>query len=182
MTIDVSITDTAERSSVVTRRCEPKSVFGVHCKYESQGYDSSIVCTCDSDNCNRDQSCTCDEDNCNSSTQAPSPTSTPSSTSVPNPTGLRCQVCGGNKGTTGRYFFACDSDNDNGKSIECNEGYNQCWYYQVSDHGDNYTIRECGASLPEKCWKGENMNGVSQSHSAAFYKIDYLQFYIIAWT
>ena len=52
--IDVSITDTAERSSVVTRRCEPKSVFGVHCKYESQGYDSSIVCTCDSDNCNRD--------------------------------------------------------------------------------------------------------------------------------
>ena len=76
--------------------------------------------------------------------------------------GIRCQACGGNKGNSKRYFFACDSDEDNGESIECNQSYNQCWYYQVSDHGDNYTIRECGASLPDKCWKGENMNGVSQ--------------------
>eukprot|EP00093_Oithona_nana_P000349 00349.XXX_423_1188_1 [CDS] Oithona nana genome sequencing. len=77
--------------------------------------------------------------------------------------GIRCQACGGNKGNSKRYFFACDSDSDNGKSIECNEGFNQCWYYKVSDHGDNYTIRECGASLPEKCWKGENMNGLGPS-------------------
>ena len=62
-----TIIDTAERSSVVTRRCQPKGVFGVHCKYESQGYHEHIVCTCDSDNCNKDQACTCDGDNCNSS-------------------------------------------------------------------------------------------------------------------
>ena len=62
-----TIIDTAEKSSVVTRRCQPKGVFGVHCKYESQGYHEQIVCTCDSDNCNRDQACTCDGDNCNSS-------------------------------------------------------------------------------------------------------------------
>ena len=101
--------------------------------------------------------------------------------------GIRCQACGGNKGNTKRYHFACDSDSDNGKSIECNEGFNQCWYYQVSDHGDNYTIRECGASLPEKCWKGENMNGVSQLHSEAFlrsttvlyYSLDLVPFAIV---
>ena len=75
-------------------------------------------------------------------------------------TGIRCQACG--PGRPGRYRFACDSDDDNGKSINCNEGFNQCWYYKVSVQGDNYTIRECGASLPNKCWEGENMNGVSQ--------------------
>ena len=92
-------------------------------------------------------------------------------------TGIRCQACG--PGRPGRYHFACDSDDDNGKSIDCNEGFNQCWYYKVSVKGDNYTIRECGASLPDKCWKGENMNGVSQLHFNICLR---LQFYLTAWT
>ena len=85
--------------------------------------------------------------------------------------GIKCQACGpGQPSTNGtrRYFFACDSDSDNGKSIDCNEGFNQCWYYRVNDHGDEYTIRECGASLPDKCWHAENMNGVCKRHSKSF--------------
>ena len=41
------------------RRCEPKNVFEIHCKTENTGDVSSIVCTCDSDNCNKDDGCTC---------------------------------------------------------------------------------------------------------------------------
>merc|ERR1712004_595946 len=43
----------------VQRRCEPKNIFGVHCKNENIGNVNSIVCTCNSDNCNKDDGCTC---------------------------------------------------------------------------------------------------------------------------
>merc|ERR1712004_119792 len=49
---------TGEKTDIL-RRCEPKSAFGVHCKNENIGDVNSIVCTCNSDNCNKDQSCTC---------------------------------------------------------------------------------------------------------------------------
>ena len=34
--------------------------------------------------------------------------------------GIRCQACGPNI-NNGRYYFACDSDDDNGKSIDHHE-------------------------------------------------------------
>ena len=52
------ITDTGDQV-MIERRCEPKNIFGVHCKYASEGDVSSIVCTCDSNNCNKDDQCTC---------------------------------------------------------------------------------------------------------------------------
>ena len=92
------------------RRCEPKSVFGVNCEYESEGDVSSVVCTCDSDNCNKDDGCTC---------QGPDPTST----SAPNPNPLMCQVCGDGLGE-------CQDANDNGESKVCpgNTGDQVCLY------------------------------------------------------
>ena len=44
---------------MIERRCEPKNVFGVHCKATNQGDVNAIVCTCDSNNCNKDDQCTC---------------------------------------------------------------------------------------------------------------------------
>ena len=74
------ITDTADKSAYM-RRCEPKSVFGVHCVTENEGDVSSMVCTCDSDNCNMADGCTC-EHPAPTSTSSTSTSSTPTSTSA----------------------------------------------------------------------------------------------------
>ena len=105
----VFLTDTGEKTEIV-RRCEPKSIIGVNCKYASEGDVTSVVCTCDSDNCNKDDGCTC---------QGPAPTST----SAPNPNPLMCQVCGDGLGE-------CQDGNDNGESKACpgNTGDQVCLY------------------------------------------------------
>ena len=52
------IIDTGDQV-IIERRCEPKNVFGVHCKSINQGDVSGITCTCDTNNCNKDDQCTC---------------------------------------------------------------------------------------------------------------------------
>merc|ERR1711860_192635 len=44
-------------TSMYVRRCEPKGTYGIQCKTESNGDDSALVCTCDSDNCNNVDEC-----------------------------------------------------------------------------------------------------------------------------
>ena len=46
---------------MIQRRCEPKHVQGVQCKYltDDIGNLTEIRCTCDSNNCNKDDQCTC---------------------------------------------------------------------------------------------------------------------------
>ena len=67
---------------MIERRCEPKNVFGVHCKYASEGDVSSIVCTCDSNNCNKDDQCTCGEPTPTSTSSTPTTTSANSSSNI----------------------------------------------------------------------------------------------------
>ena len=68
------ITDTGDHVTII-RRCEPKNIFGVHCKYMTEGDVSSIVCTCDSNNCNKDDQCTCGEPTPTSTSSTPTTTS-----------------------------------------------------------------------------------------------------------
>ena len=91
------------------RRCEPKSIFGIHCMTESEGDNKALVCTCDSDNCNNADGCVCEQ---------PAPTST----SAPNPNPITCQVCGD--------LGVCQDANDNGESKACptNAGDQVCLY------------------------------------------------------
>ena len=103
-----SLTETGNES-IFMRRCEPKSVFGVNCKSESEGDVSSVVCTCDSNNCNKDDGCTCQE-----------------------PVwGLKCQQCDGDGGE-------CSSPTDNGQSVTCPEDKDACWYQSLSKLLNNF--------------------------------------------
>merc|ERR1739836_354766 len=82
------------------------------------GLGPSTICNCDTDNCNKDHQCDC-------SNGDPSSTSAPTSTSAPNPTGLKCQVCGGENGK-------CQDATDNGESMTCptNAGEQVCLYIE----------------------------------------------------
>ena len=94
------------------RRCEPKGTYGIQCKTESNGDDSALVCTCDSDNCNNVDECVyCAE---------PAPTST----SAPNPNPIMCQVCGDGTGI-------CTDVNDNGQAKECPGETDVCLYSET---------------------------------------------------
>ena len=73
------------------------------------------VCYCTTDNCNKDNQC-----DCSSSTQAPT-TQAPTTTS----SRLKCQVCDMYGDGTG----ACSNDDDNGESMECEEGADVCEYF-----------------------------------------------------
>ena len=105
------------------RRCEPKSIFGIHCMTESEGDNKALVCTCDSDNCNNADGCVCEQ---------PAPTST----SAPNPNPITCQVCGDGLGV-------CQDANDNGESKACptNAGDQVCLYTE-SRKFNNYNCNE----------------------------------------
>ena len=65
------------------------------------------VCNCDTDNCNIDHQCDCNN------------------VDPPTPTGLTCQVCGGENGK-------CQDANDNGESMTCptNAGEQVCLYIE----------------------------------------------------
>ena len=73
------------------------------------------VCNCDTDNCNKDTNC-----DCSTSTQAPT-TQAPTTTS----SRLKCQVCDMYGDGTG----ACSNADDNGESMECEEGADVCEYF-----------------------------------------------------
>ena len=133
--------NTNRDNKVTTRSCGPES------SKKCQPFRGGYICSCDTDNCNRDRQCECSfSTNKQDTTSATTESSTTSvamprnSTTINTNSGLKCQVCGGGIGI-------CDNANDNGASTECMNGFNACRYYQAEQGGQDVTFRMCGTDL-----------------------------------